>query len=103
MRRLGYASLIFLATLFSATLLPLQQTARAQGAQPAALVIDGGTLIDGNGGPPVRDVQVVVEGNKITRIGRKGQATPAGSREPFRRHASSRSLRKGAGARSSTP
>src|ERR1700722_6785051 len=43
--------------------------------QPAALVIEGGTLIDGNGGAPVRDSVVVIEGNKITRVSRKGQAT----------------------------
>ncbi|MEP7310210.1 MAG: amidohydrolase family protein [Acidobacteriota bacterium] len=80
MRRLGYVSLICVTTMVVAALLPSQQTARAQGAQPAALVIEGGTLIDGNGGAPVRDVQIVVEGNKITRIGRKGQAPPAGAR-----------------------
>lgn len=46
--------------------------ARAQ--QPAALVIEGGTLIDGNGGAPVRDAVVVIQGNKITSVSRKGQA-----------------------------
>ena len=46
--------------------------------QPAALVIEGGTLIDGNGGAPVRDSVVVIEGNKITSVSRKGQtAYPA--------------------------
>jgi imidazolonepropionase-like amidohydrolase len=44
-----------------------------QGASPAIIVVEGGTLIDGNGGPPVRDVQIVIEGNRITSIGRKGQ------------------------------
>jgi predicted amidohydrolase len=47
--------------------------ARAQ--QPAALVIEGGTLIDGNGGAPVHDSVVVIEGNKITAVSRKGQVT----------------------------
>src|SRR5438128_1389207 len=79
MRRVGYASLIFVVTLCAITLLPLQQVTRAQGQQAAVLVIEGGTLIDGNGGAPVRDVQIVVQGNKITRIGRKGQAPPAGA------------------------
>ncbi len=45
----------------------------AHSQQVAALVIEGGTLIDGNGGAPVRDSVVVIEGNKITHISRKGQ------------------------------
>jgi hypothetical protein len=45
----------------------------AQAQQPA-LVIEGGTLIDGNGGAPVQDAVVVIQGNKITSVSRKGQA-----------------------------
>src|SRR6185369_15712852 len=44
------------------------------------LVIEGGTLIDGNGGAPIRDVQIVVRGNRIASIGRRGTATPPGAR-----------------------
>src|SRR5215469_763013 len=43
--------------------------------QPATLVIEGGTLIDGNGGTPLRDGVVVIEGNKIATVSRKGQVT----------------------------
>lgn len=44
------------------------------------LVIEGGTLIDGNGGQPVRDSLIVIRGNKIETVSRKGQATsPAGA------------------------
>jgi len=45
--------------------------AHAQQAGP--LVIDGGTLIDGNGGTPIADAVVVIQGNKIATVGRKGQ------------------------------
>ena len=46
----------------------------------APIVIEGGTLIDGNGGAPVADSVVIIEGNKITAVSKKGQATyPAGA------------------------
>ena len=41
-------------------------------AQPA-LVIEGGTLIDGNGGTPVPDAVIVIEGNEITRVATLGE------------------------------
>jgi hypothetical protein len=55
--------------------------AQAPAPRPAALVIEGGTLIDGNGGAPVRDAVVIIQGNRITGVSRKGgQATyPAGA------------------------
>ena len=40
-----------------------------------AVVIEGGTLIDGNGGTPLADSVVIVQGNKITAVSRKGQVT----------------------------
>jgi hypothetical protein len=52
------------------------KSARSQ--QVPALVIEGGTLIDGNGGTPIQDSVVVIQGNKITSVSRKGQvAYPA--------------------------
>ncbi len=46
----------------------------AQGEKPATLVIEGGTLIDGNGGAPVRDALIIIRGNRIETVSRKGQA-----------------------------
>jgi imidazolonepropionase-like amidohydrolase len=43
----------------------------AQGQQ--ALVIQGATLIDGNGGAPIADSVIVVEGNRIVAAGAAGQ------------------------------
>jgi hypothetical protein len=40
---------------------PISSIAQAQ--QAPALVIDGGTLIDGNGGTPVRDALIIIQGN----------------------------------------
>lgn len=68
------AGALAVSSVFIATLL-----AQAPPAQPAAVVIEGGTLVDGNGGAPVRDVQVVIRGNRITAIGRKGTPAPAGA------------------------
>src|SRR4051812_22616732 len=53
----------------------------AQAPQPAPLAIAGGTLIDGNGGAPVPDSVVIIQGNTIAAVGRKGQVmVPANSR-----------------------
>ncbi len=42
--------------------------------QPTAtLVVEGGTLIDGNGGAPLQNSAVVIQGNRIVSVGRKGQ------------------------------
>ena len=46
--------------------------ARGSGQQ-RVLVLEGGTLIDGTGRPPVQDAVVVIEGNRIARVGVRGQ------------------------------
>src|SRR5437870_4873222 len=47
---------------------------------PQALVIQGGTLIDGNGGAPVANSVIVIQGNQITAVGAAGQVqAPAGA------------------------
>ncbi|HSE97634.1 MAG TPA: amidohydrolase family protein [Blastocatellia bacterium] len=43
------------------------------------LMIEGGTLIDGTGGPPINDSAVLIEGEKIIRVGRKGEVEKSGS------------------------
>jgi len=49
-------------------------------AQESVLVLQGGTLIDGKGGPPIADAVVVVKGNRISAVGRRGQIpVPAGA------------------------
>jgi hypothetical protein len=58
--------------------LGLGLSADAQGQ--AALVIQGGTLIDGNGGAPVPNSVIVIQGNRIAAVGRAGQVqVPAGA------------------------
>src|SRR5260370_15547228 len=67
--------LLCLAGLFS-----ILGSGAAQAQQPSALVIEGGTLIDGNGGTPIPDAVVIIQGDKITSVSRKGQANyPANS------------------------
>lgn len=39
------------------------------------LVIKGGTLIDGNGGEPLADALVVIEGNRITNVGQADEVS----------------------------
>lgn len=60
----------------SSALLPVA----AQGQQPPAIVIAGGTLIDGNGGAPVPNATIVIQGNRITQVGAGAQVQrPAGA------------------------
>jgi imidazolonepropionase-like amidohydrolase len=47
----------------------------SQAQQQATLVIEGGTLIDGNGGTPVTDAVIIIQGNRITNVSRKGQVS----------------------------
>ena len=59
----------------------LPSAVRGQGGESAVLVIEGGTLLDGNGGPPVRDALIVIRGNKIETVSQKGRAGyPPGAR-----------------------
>ena len=55
--------------------LALTLQADAQGQQ--ALVIQGGTLIDGNGGAPVANSVIVIQGNRIAAVGRAGSGAGA--------------------------
>ena len=48
---------------------------------PAPLVIQGGTLIDATGRDPIEDAIIVVEGERIKAIGKRGEVTiPRGAR-----------------------
>src|SRR5258705_7643018 len=63
--------------LLAATALPSRAAAQAQ----AITVFEGARLITGDGGTPIEDSAFVVEGNRITQVGRKGGLTvPAGAR-----------------------
>ena len=47
----------------------------AQAPQPEpVLVIEGATLIDGNGGGPLPDSAIVIRGNRIASVARRGEA-----------------------------
>jgi hypothetical protein len=41
-------------------------------AEPV-LVVEGGTLIDGNGGAPLPDSSIVIRGNRIASVSRRGR------------------------------
>lgn len=49
--------------------------------QAQALVIEGGTLIDGTGAPPIRNSVIVLDGSRIKTVGTAGKvSTPANAR-----------------------
>lgn len=67
-------------TRWSLVLVLAAATLSVPAAQPRALVLEGGTLIDGTGRPPMADAMVVVEGTRITAVGRRGALRrPAGA------------------------
>ena len=68
MTRSTYKFLCLLLSIFSGLTLTLG-VARAQ----QAIVIEGGTLIDGNGGDPVPNSVVIVEGNEISQVSEVGE------------------------------
>jgi hypothetical protein len=50
------------------------------GAHAQTLVIEGGTLIDGTGRPPIENSVIVIEGGRFKAVGRRGEVTvPAGA------------------------
>lgn len=62
------------------TLLALAAPAPVDAQAQQALVIQGGTLIDGNGGAPVANSFVVIQGSQITAVGPAGRVqVPAGA------------------------
>ena len=69
--------IVFLSTglLLVATVFP----ASAFQATNGTTAIVGATVIDGNGGPPIADVTIVIEGRRIAEIGSRGsvQVPPA--------------------------
>ena len=75
MPKLGlYSSLAVTAALLSSSALT-----PVSAQQPQAIVITGGTLIDGNGGAPVPNSTIVIQGNRITQVGGANIQRPAGA------------------------
>ena len=81
-RRFFFRFFLVPLAVFFLTVVPLQgQGVRNQGSSPeeTILVLSGGTLIDGSGAPPRRDVEVVIRGNRIAAVGAKGSLPYPGS------------------------
>ncbi|MDH3532817.1 MAG: amidohydrolase family protein [Gammaproteobacteria bacterium] len=62
----------FIFVFIIASIQPLP--AFAQATNSDVLVIEGGTLIDGNGGPPLRDAVIVIRDNRIETVSTRDQA-----------------------------
>ena len=57
-----------------------QQTRRPGPSDSAVTVIEGATLIDGNGGTPLKNSVIVIDGSRIRVVGAKGSVSyPAGA------------------------
>jgi len=71
----------FLATAVAGAFVVLcARPVAAQGTPPVTAIV-GATLVDGNGGAAVPDAVIIITGNRITSVGRRGAVTiPAGAR-----------------------
>lgn len=68
------------ALLLLAGLLVLAASALPAAAQSAVTLFEGARLITGDGSAPIEDSAFLVEGGRITQVGRRGQVTaPAGA------------------------
>ncbi len=64
-----------LATRLVTLLVGVSAWAQLPSSNTRTLVLEGGTLIDGTGRPPILDAVVVVEGTRIKTIGTKGRVS----------------------------
>ena len=72
-----YRAFIGLFLFFAAGFIPAGSNAQ----KPTPLAIEGGTLIDATGRPPLEDAVIVVEGERVKSVGKRGEvAIPRGSR-----------------------
>ena len=78
------------------TALALPTLGHAQKAAP--LVIQGGTLIDATGRAPIEDAVIVVDGERIKTVGKRGEVAVRTS-EKFAARASGRRARAWSGRR----
>jgi N-acyl-D-amino-acid deacylase len=81
MKRLGPILCLSLALAFLTTPALLSSPTSPRSAAAEVIAITGGTLIDGSGRAPVNDAVVVITGDSITAVGRRGQVRiPEGAR-----------------------
>ena len=70
-----------LGTILLTFILVWLSPARSEAQNATPLVIQGGTLIDATGRPPLEDAVIVIEGNRFKAVGKRGEvAVPTGSR-----------------------
>jgi imidazolonepropionase-like amidohydrolase len=71
-----------LALTVSGVMITLQISAAQAISPDSRTAIVGGTVIDGNGGPPIADAVILIEGARITAVGpRRAVSIPAGARQ----------------------
>lgn len=82
MRPRTRCSMLAVALAISALAIAISVPAAQTQADTAPTAIVGGTVIDGNGGPPVADAVVLIAGSRITAVGpRSAVPIPAGARQ----------------------
>lgn len=72
MRRVAVVMFVLLLIAVSLSLVPPDPSVALNQESPQPIVISGAVLIDGSGRPPLDDSVVVVNGDSITAVGRRG-------------------------------
>ena len=81
MRAIGKFPVVLVCLLFGSYFFISTSHSQAQAPTSSALLIDGGTLIDGTGKAPASGMSILVEGGRIRQIGKQGEVkAPAGGR-----------------------
>lgn len=73
-RRLAVSVVVVVGIGFGGVGAQLLRAAAEGQAQAAVTAIVGGTVIDGNGGAPLRDAVVIIEGNRIKSVGARSSS-----------------------------
>lgn len=76
-RLLAFNSVLLIGVMLSICIVPVRASARTRRSvvrSDSTIALVGGTVIDGNGGPPIRDASVIIKDGRIVWVGSRSRA-----------------------------